>query len=86
MDIEEIVDSWMNGQFKQWLSQVKTYGIADFFIDLWNEYNDPALYIEMTKYYFNSKLSDNSEGSNIRDMETGLDTNSCEYQERRFGA
>ena len=52
--IETILDIWYNGQKKQFIAQVRVYGVKRFFIDIWAiERVSADTYIILNQYYYN---------------------------------
>ena len=56
MEIQEIIDSFINGNKQQFYNQIKKYSVEDFFIELRNQVNlglyEERLFIRMTITYF----------------------------------
>ena len=77
MEIQEIIDSFINGNKQQFYNQIKKYSVEDFFIELRNQVNlglyEERLFIRMTitYFYYNEKnWKTLSRGSNPLDIFT----------------
>lgn len=52
--LDEILDSYVNGQFTQMCSQIKAYGIRKFFLDLYphERVKDYETYVKISDMFY----------------------------------